>query len=177
MLTILKELTFPSDEFVTFRCDQLQQQYYHQACQPTITRVSRRVRKEALPLYYQVSNFVLHTAEGPKFDDALRWLRCNREHLDIVRKFSIWIRQIPQGALSISISRRYKGDRWRADSDWKWITVTRRPAAAEKNAKYILDMLDQGRMLSAVSEGSAIPEDYMALMTGLRTLHVGDGKT
>lgn len=55
--------------------------------------------------------------------------------------------------------------------------MTRRPAAAEKNAKYILDMLDQGRMLSAVSEGSAIPEDYMALMTGLRTLHVGDGKT
>lgn len=170
LITVDQEFTVASCELVTFRLDHLQQQYYNQACQPPITRVSHTLRLEALPIYYEASNFVLHTAEGPKADDALRWLECNRDHLYLMRSISFWIRHIPSGAIGISLGRSRRGESWTVDSDWQWITVLRKPASAESSAEHVIEMLNESGMLSEVSKEAATPKNYLSLMRKMRRI-------
>ena len=156
------------DEVVTFRLDQLQQQYYKQACQPPITRVSRQVRREALPTYYEISTFVLHT-EGPKAEDALRWLHCNQHYLCLLRSIRFWIRHLPYGAIEYSLVRARKGESWTVDPNWRWITVVKRPSTAEEKAKRIYETINKSDVLTEISKETTTPRDYFTLIKEIRS--------
>ncbi|KXT18894.1 hypothetical protein AC579_3522 [Pseudocercospora musae] len=171
------EYVVTTEQAVTFRLDAFQQEYYAPAVQPALTRVSRKVRAESLPLYYECNEFVLHT-ESPKAEDAWKWLRSNHMYLPIMRRLTLWIRYVPfadprassQGAIGISIYRPTRADTWRIDADWKWITVMRRPAELNGDVKYIMKRLDEA--LAPISKDGAGPEDYIGMMGHVRLFYV-----
>jgi hypothetical protein len=78
---------------VTFRLDKFQKESYAQAFQPSITKVSRQVRREALPLYYDRNEFIIHT-EGQKAEDAHRWLHYSQPHLPKLCRLALWMRYV-----------------------------------------------------------------------------------
>jgi len=173
------EFVLSSTEIVTFRLDSFQRQSYCEAVQPALTRVSRQVRSESLPIYYACNDFVLHT-EGPKADDAHRWLQCNARHLPDMRRLSFWVRYVTlthshhplsngvssHGALSISVYRRTRGCPWAVDNVWRWITVMRKPPELARHAQFIIDELRA--MTPAISTDRASPADYAGVMTDIK---------
>lgn len=162
---------------VTFRLDTYQQDCYSQAVQPPLTKVSRQVRFESLPIYYECNDFILHS-EAPKAEDALKWLRCNHAYLGTLRRLSFWIRYVPlmdrrassQGAIGVSIYRPKKDDNWTVDGDWRWITVVRKPTELDGDAKFILSKLRD--LAPDISKDTAGPEDYAAFMTDVRLFYI-----
>lgn len=170
-------VTEPEGRLVAFRLDALQGQYYNQAVQPALSRVSRQVRSESLPLYYQNNDFVLHT-EGTKAEDAYKWLRCNEAYLSSMRRISLWIRYVPltnnrvsaQGAIGISIYRHRKNENWKIDDDWKWITVVRRPVELNGDVKFLITKLSE--LVPQISKDDALSDDYVDLIGDLRLLYV-----
>ncbi|KAK4508578.1 hypothetical protein PRZ48_002317 [Zasmidium cellare] len=147
-------LTSPTPT-VTFRLDPYQLDTYTPALQPPLTRVSRQLRAEILPIYYESNAFILHS-EPPKSHDALAWLRCNEAYLPLLRKLTFWIRYVPArgnggvGAFGVSVVRARKGGEWSVDEEgWNWVTVVRRPGDVEGDVKGIL-----GRMGELLGEGA-----------------------
>lgn len=164
---------------VTFRLDSYQRDSYSQAVQPALTRVSRQVRSESLPLYFECNDFVLHT-ESPKAHDAHRWFRCNNSHLSVLRRLSFWLRYVPpandrassQGAMSVSVRRPKKNDPWEVDDAWSWITVVRKPAELQEDITLIMKRLSE--LVSCISNHESTPDDYSALVTELRLSYIQD---
>lgn len=160
---------------VTFLLDNYQRDSYSQATQPALTRVSRQVRAESLPIYYECNDFVLHTE---KAQDAYRWLRCNSLHLGMLRRISFWLRYVPlandrassQGAMSVSVRRPKKYDPWKVDDDWQWITVVRKPAELKGDVKFLHEKLVD--LVSSISREAAGPDDYSGLMSDLRLFYI-----
>ncbi|KAF2171982.1 hypothetical protein M409DRAFT_63501 [Zasmidium cellare ATCC 36951] len=169
-------LTSSSKPTVTFRLDPYQLDTYTPAVQPPLTRVSRQLREETLPIYYELTPFILHS-EAPKADDALRWLRCNEAYLPLLRRLTFWIRYVPArgsagvGAFGVGIGRARKGGEWAVEEEWRWITVVRRPGDVEGDAKVLL-----GRMGVVLKEGGlgegAGPEEFVGFMERVRGEYV-----
>jgi hypothetical protein len=174
---IFEFIVATSDQLVTFRLDPFQQQYYTTAVQPALTRVSRQIRSESLPIYYACNDFVLHT-ESPKADDARAWLQSNAAHLQELKRLSFWIRYVPpaldrgtsQGAIEVALHRPKKHHPWLVDATWKWITVMRKPAELNGDAKLILAALTG--LAGSVSTEEAGARDYTDVMVGLRTCYI-----
>lgn len=137
-----------SRPIVTFRLDTYQRDSFEEATQPALTRVNRQLRLETLSVFYACNAFVLHT-EGAKLDDAREWLCCNEAYLKTMRHFEIWIRHITRrsanpashGAVGLSVRRSLKHARWRVSSDWRWITVIRKPSGLQEDAEWLIARL------------------------------------
>ncbi|CAK1355479.1 hypothetical protein CB0940_00802 [Cercospora beticola] len=174
---LIFEHVVTEDQLVTFRLEPFQKDYYTSATQPALTRVSRQMRSESLPFWYECNNFVLHT-EGRKADDGRKWLLCNAHHLDSVKRFSFWIRYVPlvnqrassQGAISVSIYRQTKHACWHIDPTWLWITVVRKPVELAGDAKFLMEKL--ASIVPALSSDDALPDDYFGAMSDLRLYYV-----
>ena len=134
---------------VTFKLDRYQQDTYTQANQPPLTRVSRQIRQETLPVWYGGNDIVLH-AEGGKADDARKWLVRHEQHLPKLRQVSFWIRYVTpanrysssNGAIAVRLRRDPgRGGAWRVEDGWRWITVVRKPEEVARDAKFLVGHL------------------------------------
>lgn len=165
-----------SKTLVTFRLEPFQRDSYQEAVQPTITQVSRPVRREALPLYYDSNEFVLHT-EGSKANDARRWLECSEAHLSKLTRLAFWVRYMPfhseqltpSGALSVALRHNKHTNVWLVDKKWRWITVVRKPADLAHHGEPLVEMLAQ--LVSAKSRTMMDAGDYEALLRNLPDLY------
>jgi hypothetical protein len=168
-----------SKPIVTFRLDNYQRGGYQEAVQPSITRVSRQLRNEALPLYYELNDFILHT-EGQKSDDAHQWLHDNEAYLHRQHKLTFWLRYVDlaadrathSGALAVTMRFDPRASQWVVrDDDWRWITVVKPPSAAGKHGKLLV------KLLSNLLRGIRHPptaDQLTCLKTDLRMLYVKD---
>ncbi|KAK5113577.1 hypothetical protein LTR85_010805 [Meristemomyces frigidus] len=172
------EFALTSDKtLVTFRLDTYQRDSYTQATQPPLTRVSRQLRHESIPIYYAANDFVLHT-EGIKAENARRWLECNERYLLRLRRVSLWVRYASstnagsssQGALSVGMKRDVAAGCWKVDDDWRWITVLRKPAALERDAEFLIQRLRSLLVNESTSYLNA--EGFVGLMLELRGQYV-----
>jgi hypothetical protein len=161
---------------VTFPPDHVQAQYYTAALPlPALTRVSKQIRHETLPLYFQANTFILHTEE-PKFLDAKAWLRAGitQRFLADLRSVEVWVRYVPlggaRGALGggcfgVRVGRERKGGRWRVEEGGvRWVTVTRRPVDWEGDVKGLVRGF--GEALGGLEEEGA--EEWIAVLEGVR---------
>lgn len=170
---IYEYIALAENPLVTFRLDSYQQDTYQQATQPALTRVSVQVRRESLPIYYSCNEFILH-AEGTKAADARRWLICNAHYLPRIRHLSLWVRYVTltndrsssQGALSLRLSKDTATGCWIVEDKWKWITVVRKPAGLEGDAKFMIATLR--RMLVNDSTSYLSAEGFVYLLADLR---------
>ena len=164
---------------VTFRLDRFQKESYEEASQPPITRVSRQVRREALPLYYDCNEFIIHT-EGQKAGDAHRWLHYSQPHLSKLGRLALWMRYVTltndhspsSGAIGVYIRHDPREDRWVVGDDWRWITVVRKPAGVDWDGRLLIQFLTQLADGKSRSEMSA--EDYVGIMGDLKMLYIKD---
>ena len=86
---LIYDLALHSDKpLVTFRVDDYQRESYVEAIQPGLTRISRQVRKESLPVFYSTNAFILHSDE-PKLVDTQQWLKCIENRLPSMLHISI----------------------------------------------------------------------------------------
>lgn len=88
---IFKLVVISKDPFCTHRLDERNKSWLQIACPPAITRVSRQIRSESLPLYYSCNRFKIRT-EGPKFHEASEWLECIGKHVNALRHLMFDIR-------------------------------------------------------------------------------------
>ena len=164
---------------VTFRLDSYQRDSYQEAVQPSITRVSRQVRREALPLFYDANEFVVHS-EGSKVEDALMWFRCSQPHLPRLFRLAIWVRYIPlptehaasSGAMSVTMRHNVHSGVWEVDEEWRWITVVRRPAQLAFDGELLVRILSD--LIAAKSRITMSVEDYATLLENLRMAYFKD---
>jgi hypothetical protein len=163
------EYTLTRHQLLTFRLDRFQREYYIPATQPALTRVSRQLRSESLPIFYESNDFVIHT-ESPQTLDARRWLEHNRTYLPLLRRISFWLRYVPFGAIQVTITRARKHDPWKVGDRWKWITVVREPPGLTDDVAYLLEKLRE--LVPLVSEEDAGPEDYFGMVSQLRKEYV-----
>ncbi|GAB7365661.1 hypothetical protein MBLNU230_g7002t1 [Neophaeotheca triangularis] len=153
-----------SHPLVAFRLDPYQRDSYTEATQPTLTKVNRQVREEALPIFYGSNTFVLHT-NSTKAEEARSWLHSIPNHLRLVQHIDLWVRYCathrdpPQGALRVSMHYDVRADHWRVDQEWGWVTVVKRPANVPEHAVQVV------RALSEVVDGKRRtemgPEQYV----------------
>ncbi|SMR45481.1 unnamed protein product [Zymoseptoria tritici ST99CH_1A5] len=167
--TLVFEFTVTAEQFMTFRLDTFQREYYVPATQPALTRVSRRVRSESLPLFYECNDFVLHT-ESPQTLDARKWLEHYKTYLPLLRTVSLWVRHVPAGAFQFTIKRTKRHEPWQVDDGWKWITVVRKPPELARDADFVLEKLRE--LVSTLSENGTGPEEYFGMITQLRKAYV-----
>nr|OQO21207.1 hypothetical protein B0A51_13873 [Rachicladosporium sp. CCFEE 5018] len=109
---------------VTFHLDPYQREDYVEATQPALTRVSRQLRAEALPLFYQQNSFVLHS-EGKKGDERERWFRGMGIWVEELRTLEIWVRFWKRGGDGrgggiVGVGLKWEGGRWRVGEAWRW---------------------------------------------------------
>lgn len=164
---------------VTFRLDRFQKESYEQASQPSITKVSRQVRREALPLFYECNEFIIHT-EGEKAEDAHRWLHYTQPHLSKLCRLALWMRYVTltndhspsSGALGVYLRHDPRAGHWVVRDDWKWITVVRKPAGVEWDGSLLVQFLSQ--LVDGRSRSELSAEDYVGIMTDLRRLYIKD---
>jgi hypothetical protein len=131
--------------------------------------VSRRIRAESLPIFYECNDFVLHT-ESPQTLDARRWLEHNKAYLPLLRKLSLWVRHIPSGAIQVVLTRARRHDPWRVGPEWKWITVVRKPSELSKDVDFLLEKL-RG-LVPSLSDDDAGPEIYFDMISRLRAAYI-----
>lgn len=142
---LIFEFALTSDvPIVAFRLDDYQRDSYVEATQPPLTRVSRQIRAESLSMFYSSNEIVLHTEEK-KAKDTQRWLACIEPHLPLLEQLSLWLRYVTltndrhasNGCICVSLQRA-KGDAtWRVQDEWKWITVTKKPSVAGRDATFL----------------------------------------
>lgn len=164
---------------VTFRLDRFQMESYEQASQPEITKVSRQIRREALPLYYDCNEFIIHT-EGEKAEDANRWLHYTQPHLSKLCRLAIWMRYVTQtndrspssGAIGVYLRHEPREGHWTVSDEWKWITVVRKPTGVEWDGRLLIQFLTQ--LVNGRSRAELNPDDYIGIMTGLKMLYIKD---
>jgi len=163
---------------VTFRLDPWQRDTYSQALQPPLTRVSRQLRQETLPVYYGSNTFVLHT-EGSKCDDARQWLHSNERYLGLAKYVEIWVRYVSlindraggQGALKVGMKRDVVNKCWEVEDRWGWVTVVRKPEGLERDGEWLVRELRElvGRDSSVMG---LEPERFWGVLVRLRERYV-----
>lgn len=166
---------------VTFRLDPFQQDDYEEASQPTITRVSRQVRREALPLFYECNEFIIHT-EGQKAEDAYCWLHYNQPHLSKLSHLAFWVRYVARmdnvspssGALGVYLYHDARDGCWKVSDEWRWITVVRKPVSVEQDGSTLVGIFR--RLMEGRSRSELDAELYVDSMKQLKTLYA-KGKT
>ncbi|OQO06649.1 hypothetical protein B0A48_08436 [Cryoendolithus antarcticus] len=127
---------------VTFHLDPYQREDYVEATQPALTRVSRQLRAEALPLFYQQNSFVLHS-EGKKGDERERWFRGMGIWVEELRTLEMWVRFWKRGGDGrgggiVGVGLKWEGGRWRVGEVWRWVCNVRKPAGLERDGEWIL---------------------------------------
>lgn len=169
---------FSSKPTVTFRLDKYQRETYEQASQPPLTRVSRQIRRESLPLYFENNAFVFHT-EGLKAEDAARWLHRNSSHLGRLYCLKIWVRYVAanertpaSGALAVECRHDVRSGRWAVGEEWKWITVVRRPEGVEWDGSLLVMFLNQ--LVAGRGREGMGAEEWVGVLEGLKRLYVKD---
>lgn len=136
------------EPLVTFPLDDYQRETYREAVQPNLTRVSRLVRKESLPIFYSNNTFTLHS-EVPKCEGSQQWVDCVHPRLDDIARLELWVRYVTlpnapsegRGAFALLLSRGTGELDWVVDEGWTWVTVTRQPADAERDAELLIAQL------------------------------------
>jgi hypothetical protein len=164
---------------VTFRLDKFQKESYTQAFQPAITKVSRQVRREALPLYYDCNEFIIHT-EGQKAEDAHRWLYYSQPHLPKLCRLALWMRYVTltndhspsSGAIGVYLRHDPRADCWVVSDSWRWITVVRKPSGVEWDGMLLIQFLTQ--LVDGRSRTKLTAEDYVGIMSDLKMLYIKD---
>lgn len=164
---------------VTFRLDRFQRESYAQAFQPPITKVSRQIRREALPLYYDVNEFIIHT-EGEKAEDAHRWLHYSQPHLSKLSRLALWVRYVSatndhspsSGAIGVYLRHDARAGHWTVSDAWRWITVVRKPAGVEWDGNLLVQFLRQ--LVDGRSRADLAAEDYVGIMGDWKMLYVKD---
>jgi len=163
-----------SQPVVTFRLDSYQKDSYEEARQPALTHVSRQVRREALPLYFECNEIVLHT-DGAKSSDAQCWLALSASwHLRMLSHLVFWVRYIPasgedaarSGALGVAMRHDKRTNLWRVDEDWRWITVVRKPADLRNDGTMLASSLQD--LTAGMSRETMSVNDYETLIASLR---------
>jgi hypothetical protein len=162
---------------VAFRLDEYQRPSYQEASQPPLTRSNRQIRRESLPVFYDCNDIVLHT-EGSKMHDTQRWLNCIEFRLPMLNRISLWVRYVTltnevspsNGAISISLQRTKPNGVWIVDDAWQWITVTRKPSIAGRDAKFLVGELRRTLEEDAGCVESA--EGFVAVMAELKMFYV-----
>ena len=162
---------------VTFLLDYHQRDVYTEGVQPALTRVSKQVRKESLPVFYASNDFVLHTGD-PKASQTRKWLRCIETRLPLLRHMSFWVRYVTltndrsevTGAIELSLVRELTNGHvyWENDR-WRWLTVTRQPTDVWKDASFLSHILMLKNMDEPHSFESA--EGMSGLISDLRSLY------
>ncbi|KAK0945445.1 hypothetical protein LTR29_003050 [Friedmanniomyces endolithicus] len=142
---LIFEYALTSDKtVVTFRLDDYQRASLQEAVQPALSRVSRQLRLETLPVWFGCNILILHT-EDAKGRDSIRWLAYNKLHLAKIKRVSVWVRRVSRttgqsshGALGINLYRHATDDSWQASGSWDWITVVRKPLGLEADAEALI---------------------------------------
>ncbi|KAK0310598.1 hypothetical protein LTR01_003752 [Friedmanniomyces endolithicus] len=142
---LIFECALTSDKtVVTFRLDDYQRASLQEAVQPALSRVSRQLRLETLPVWFGCNILILHT-EDAKGRDSIRWLAYNKLHLAKIKRVSVWVRRVSRttgqsshGALGINLYRHATDDSWQASGSWDWITVMRKPLGLEADAEALI---------------------------------------
>lgn len=162
---------------VTFRLDTFQQDSYEEASQPTITRVSRQVRRETLPLFYECNEFIIHT-EGQKAEDAYCWLHYNQPHLPKLARFALWVRYVARvdnvspssGAIGVYLQHDAREGCWKVSDEWRWITVVRKPAMVKQDGSILVEI--SRHFMEGRSRSELDAEQYVEFMKKLKALYV-----
>ena len=162
---------------VSFRLDDYQRQSYQEAIQPPLTKVSRQVRKECLPIFYDCNNIILHT-EATKSDDTRRWLSCLESRLTMLNRLSIWFRHVTltndvrssNGAIAISLQRRKPDGIWMVDDRWHWVTVAKMPSIVQRDAKFLIS--EARRLLNVAPSYAESADGFVGLLTDLKLFYV-----
>lgn len=157
---------------VTFRLESFQRESYTEATQPPLTRVSRQIRAEALPLFYKVNDFVVHT-HGKKSEDALLWLSCVRVWLEELRHVVFWVRyQSPPtyqrgiiGAIAVEVAWDARRGQWRSRDGWRWVPVCKRPDEVEADGLWLAKEVD--RLAMDMRRESMDVEEFAVIMRKL----------
>ena len=174
------EYALTSDKpVVAFLLDAYQRESYQEATQPFLTRISRQVRHESLPLFYGCNEIVLHTEER-RAQEALRWLEHIQVHLAKLQRISFWLRYATLtnerssavGALSVSLEHSVRDGAWHVDKEWKWITVVRKPASVRGDGEFLVKTLRS--LIGGRSRDTMGARDYFEVMTDIRMLYVKD---
>jgi len=169
----------PSKPVVTFKLDNYQRDAYQEAVQPAITRVSHQVRREALPLFYDSNEFIIHT-EGQKAEDAHHWIYNIQPHLPKLQKVEFWVRYVTltndhathSGALGVAMHHQSREKAWAIHEDWRWITVVRKPAGIDEDGELLVKLL-RG-LVQKQTDSSLNADGLVGLMADLRLLYIKD---
>lgn len=167
----------PEQPIVTFRLDKFQKESYEEASQPSITRVSRQVRRESLPLFYECNDFIIHT-DGDKAEDAERWFHYSQLHLSKLCHLTFWVRYVSRldttspssGAVGVSVRHNPRAGTWEAVNGWQWITVLRKPANIEQDGEVLVCILKQ--LVEGQSRSNMTAEQHVALISDLKALYL-----
>ena len=165
-----------SKPVVTFLLDDYQKDSYNEAVQPSLTRVSRQIREDTLPIFYGVNDFIIHS-EPPKIGHSKQWLRCIEPNMRLLQRLSFWIRYVTltnnrseyNGAICISLQRSKREDVWQVKDGWKWITVVRSPSVLKSDAKFLISELR--KMLTEDPNCLQSGEGVVEAITGLQLLY------
>lgn len=156
-------LTAPNP-LVAFRLDPYQRDTYTEATQPALTKVSRQLRHEAIPIFYASNTFILHT-NSIKAEEARRWLQSICEHLPLLQHIDLWVRYCathrdpPQGALRVSMHYDVRQDNWTVDREWGWVTVVKRPENVPEHAAQVVRAL--AKVVQGKRRAEMTPEQYV----------------
>ena len=85
------------------------------------------------------------TQEEKKAKDTQRWLACIEPHLPLLEQLSLWLRYVTltndrhasNGCICVSLQRAKGVAAWRVQDEWKWITVTKKPSVAGRDATFL----------------------------------------
>jgi hypothetical protein len=153
--------------------DKYQAESYEQASQPSITKVSRQIRREALPLYFERNEIIMYT-DGDKYRGAQNWLQDNQSHLSKLWRLAFWVRyqdlesgiSHSSGIISVHLRHDPRLGRWVVDDKWRWITVVRKPADAEEDGVSLGQLLT--KLVNKRSRAKLTVEDYREIMFSLQ---------
>jgi hypothetical protein len=179
----LREIIFEhaltsSKQVVAFRLlDDYQREDSEEAIQPPLTRVSRQVRAESLPVFYRCSDFVLH-ADKSRLDESRQWLQYVEPHLQKLHRISILVpyvtlanhRSAASGAIRLRLQKSKMEGRWKTDERWNWNTVTRRPVELESDAQFLQGVLKG--LLADYENQLDTADAFMTVLLELRLMYV-----
>ena len=96
----------------------------------------------------------------------------------MLNRISLWVRYVTltnevspsNGAISISMQRTKPDGVWIVDDAWQWITVTRKPSIASRDAKFLVGQLR--RMVEEDAGYVESAEGFVAVMAELKMFYV-----
>jgi hypothetical protein len=179
----LREIIFEhaltsSKQVVAFRLlDDYQREDSREAIQPPLTRVSRQIRAESLPVFYRCNDFVLH-ADKSRLDESRRWLQYVEPHLQKLHRISILMpyvtlanhRSAASGAIRLRLRKSTTEGCWKTDERWNWNTVTRRPVELESDSKFLQAVLKS--LLADYDSRLHTADAFVTVLLELRLMYV-----